>query len=98
MFPTPILRVQISLIYWIAVRKKLLTKTEFSDLVLFGTEQGCNVTRTICKNICGFLLFSDINECASSPCQNEGICNDLVNSYTCTCPPRYKGERCEISK
>ena len=41
---------------------------------------------------------SDINECASSPCQNEGICNDLVNSYTCTCPTRYKGEMCETSK
>lgn len=27
----------------------------------------------------------DINECESSPCKNDGQCNDLINSYTCSC-------------
>ena len=30
---------------------------------------------------------SEINECASSPCINNGTCTDLVNDYLCTCSP-----------
>jgi len=31
------------------------------------------------------MFDTDINECASNPCQSGGTCNDLVNGYTCTC-------------
>ncbi|XP_070175573.1 delta-like protein D [Littorina saxatilis] len=37
----------------------------------------------------------DINECASSPCQNEGSCVDQVNAYTCICQDGYTGTHCE---
>ena len=40
----------------------------------------------------------DIDECASSPCQNGGTCNDGVNSYTCECIPGFAGDNCEIGK
>ena len=30
--------------------------------------------------------ISDIDECASSPCGQDGICLDLVNHYRCFCP------------
>lgn len=33
----------------------------------------------------------DIDECAANPCQNGGKCNDLVNHYTCDCPPGFQG-------
>ena len=40
---------------------------------------------------------SDINECASQPCQNGGQCVDDVNRYTCTCVAGYDGITCGIS-
>ena len=39
---------------------------------------------------------SDIDECASSPCQNGGTCIDGINSYTCNCVPGHTGDNCEI--
>ena len=41
-------------------------------------------------------LFTDINECASDPCQNDGTCTDQVNAYICTCDLGYTGVHCEI--
>ena len=43
-------------------------------------------------------LFPDIDECASSPCQNGGTCIDSLNAYTCNCIPGYEGDNCEIGK
>lgn len=42
--------------------------------------------------------FLDIDECASTPCQNGGTCADLINRYTCTCDSGYKGILCDESK
>ncbi|CAH1252798.1 SNED1 [Branchiostoma lanceolatum] len=41
---------------------------------------------------------TDIDECASSPCQNGGACTDLHNSYSCTCAVGWEGENCELDK
>ena len=41
-----------------------------------------------------FLCLPDNNECSSSPCQNGGTCNNLVNMYTCTCRAGYTGTHC----
>ena len=43
-------------------------------------------------------LFSDINECLSSPCQNGGICVDGINRYTCSCRLGYSGTFCQIGE
>ncbi|XP_024114885.1 sushi, nidogen and EGF-like domain-containing protein 1 isoform X1 [Oryzias melastigma] len=37
----------------------------------------------------------DVDECASSPCQNGGTCEDLTNSFSCECPAGYTGLQCE---
>ena len=37
----------------------------------------------------------DIDECATSPCQNGGSCTDQVNGYTCNCVAGYDGTDCE---
>ncbi len=39
----------------------------------------------------------NIDDCASSPCKNEGTCTDLLNGFNCTCSDRFYGERCELS-
>ena len=41
------------------------------------------------------ILYTDIDECAASPCQNGGTCVDGVNSYTCNCEVGYAGKNCE---
>ena len=42
------------------------------------------------------ILHADIDECASSPCQNGGTCVDGSNSYTCICNVGYVGDNCEM--
>ena len=43
-------------------------------------------------------LCSDVNECTSNPCQNDGTCTDLINSFTCECAIGYTGTSCEIGR
>ncbi|XP_038066606.1 fibropellin-3-like [Patiria miniata] len=43
------------------------------------------------------LMTTDhIDECASSQCQNGGVCRDAVNGFQCTCAPGYDGVVCEV--
>ena len=44
------------------------------------------------------LIFTDIDECNSNPCQNEATCHDHVNSYSCICAAGFNGTNCETSK
>lgn len=39
---------------------------------------------------------TEIDECASEPCQNGALCNDHVGFYTCTCAAGYEGAQCEV--
>ena len=50
------------------------------------------------KKIHGKYSFLDIDDCASSPCQNGGKCIDGVASFTCQCDPGWAGDVCDESK
>ena len=41
------------------------------------------------------LTFPDIDECKSSPCENEGTCLNERGNYTCTCNAGFTGRLCE---
>ncbi|KAG8556043.1 hypothetical protein GDO81_017908 [Engystomops pustulosus] len=38
----------------------------------------------------------DIDECASNPCLNGGICQNLPNRFHCICDMNFAGDMCEI--
>lgn len=38
----------------------------------------------------------NIDDCASSPCDNAGTCQDGVNDYTCSCTLGYTGKNCSV--
>lgn len=42
-------------------------------------------------------LFSDLNECESSPCIN-GTCLDAINNFVCLCDSGYTGIHCDQGK
>ena len=39
----------------------------------------------------------NINECESSPCQNNATCIDAIAAFTCVCPAGFTGDRCHIN-
>ena len=36
--------------------------------------------------------------CLNLPCQNNGICQSLTDTYSCECPETHTGRNCEESK
>lgn len=41
---------------------------------------------------------ADGDQCASSPCQNGGSCEDQLRSYICFCPDGFEGRNCETGE
>ena len=38
---------------------------------------------------------TDIDECASDPCQNNATCIDKINEFTCICQAGFTGRQCQ---
>ena len=43
--------------------------------------------------LCLVELETNIDECASNPCENEGRCKDVVGGYECDCLSEFQGHR-----
>ncbi|XP_072025991.1 uncharacterized protein [Amphiura filiformis] len=54
----------------------------------------CFDTSDEASNLCN--ASGKTNECASSPCQNDGQCEDGFGRYTCICESSWAGINCEI--
>jgi hypothetical protein len=44
----------------------------------------------------GTVCGGEVDECASAPCLNGGVCEDGVNGYTCDCVDFWMGENCAL--
>ncbi|KAL5009947.1 hypothetical protein ScPMuIL_012252 [Solemya velum] len=42
------------------------------------------------------LKHFEVKFCSGNPCKNGGKCVESVDSFTCICPPQWKGSTCEI--
>lgn len=40
---------------------------------------------------------TEVNECESDPCFNNGTCTDQLNSFNCNCPLGFSGVQCEMN-
>ncbi|XP_035660369.1 uncharacterized protein LOC118405074 [Branchiostoma floridae] len=40
---------------------------------------------------------TDVDECASTPCLNGGVCTDMPNSYSCACATGWGGHNCALT-
>ena len=63
-----------------------------NESIMFTAQQGRVVC---CVASCEPFLPSDINECASSPCENSATCVDDVSGYFCDCLAGYTGQHCQ---
>ena len=48
-----------------------------------------------CRACACVIHVSDIDDCESKPCMNDGTCTDGLNKYTCKCSTGYMGVNCE---
>ncbi|XP_044291424.1 coagulation factor X-like isoform X2 [Varanus komodoensis] len=45
-----------------------------------------------------WFAYGDSNPCKNNICKNGGICNVKHHKYSCSCPPKFGGNQCEIEK
>ena len=53
--------------------------------------------RSCITNLSSYKIIQDIDDCQSNPCQNDGQCEDGINSFTCHCSHGFIGHDCSIS-
>uniref|UniRef100_A0A8C9MLJ8 Slit homolog 2 protein n=1 Tax=Serinus canaria TaxID=9135 RepID=A0A8C9MLJ8_SERCA len=66
---------------------------EMADKLLLTTPS----KKFTCQGPVDVNILAKCNPCLSSPCKNDGTCNnDPVDFYRCTCPYGFKGQDCDI--
>lgn len=45
-----------------------------------------------------FFFNTDIDECASNPCHNNGTCNNNIGEWNCTCPAGWAQPDCSTGQ
>ncbi|XP_077996914.1 uncharacterized protein LOC144450202 isoform X1 [Glandiceps talaboti] len=61
-----------------------------------GCRQGVRTVGHIVAQVQCVCDKEDSDECLSSPCQNGGTCQDMINGFVCRCMDGYTGIYCEL--
>ena len=80
----------------VIVKCAVVVKSETKVLIVCDVFV-CFLHRYSCDCVPGFTgqhCETNINECASNPCANGGVCMDLVDGFKCECPRGYYDARC----
>ncbi|XP_076133782.1 protein crumbs homolog 1 [Alosa pseudoharengus] len=77
------------------------TEPDFPET--FDPRHAAGYTCRCSPGLTGILCKEDVNECDASPCQNGGVCENTLGSYTCVCPHlspdglHYGGQNCTVA-
>ena len=74
---------------WLHQEHVMLTSVKY--LLMFGTVTTLDAKLDTNKET----MVADVDECASTPCQNDRPCEDAVNGYSCDCGYLFTGVNCE---
>lgn len=83
--------------FCVTVRDKCLTHSCANGAsCYFDSREPESDYRCLCAaGYTGLLCEQELNECNSTPCENEGTCTDLLASFSCQCMAGWTGARCE---
>ncbi|XP_031713174.1 coagulation factor IX-like isoform X1 [Anarrhichthys ocellatus] len=59
-------------------------------------EEAREVFEDIDKTMAFWSVYIDGDQCQPPPCQNGGVCDDGISTYTCYCQENFNGKNCEI--
>ena len=60
-----------------------------------GTNSVCSFQPAVSAGWTGRDCDVDIDDCASNPCGDHGVCNDGLDHFSCSCDAGYEGTFCE---
>lgn len=59
-------------------------------------DSGNSLTCRCHPGFTGLRCETNIDDCASNPCQNAGTCVDGINGFTCSCTLGFSGKDCSV--
>ena len=85
-------------VFFMSVKDILLYLWNFNIKLLFIKQSTLFLHRYECVCEPGWTggdCDINIDDCASNPCENNGLCVDEVNGYSCVCETGYTGKNCQ---
>ena len=51
----------------------------------------------LAKLLC-YAIFTDVDECSTSPCLNNGTCTNMEGDFNCSCTAGWTGDLCQTGR